>query len=262
MTPASAIYAGQVSHARRGPRAHGFAYRLYLVYLDLDELPGLLEGGAGAAREGRIGPLTFRRSDYLGDPLRDLASEVRDRVEAALGFRPAGPVRLLTHLRSGGHAFNPVSFYFCFGAGGGRLEAVVAEITNTPWTERHGYVLRAEPGADGARGAFDTAFHVSPFFPMRQRYRWALSAPGEALAVEMVNEQDGAEVFRARLALRRRPLTAGAAWRAALLDPLMAPRVHAYIYWQALRLWWKRAPFFEHPRSRPADPQPAQRSTP
>jgi len=86
-SPASAIYTGTVSHARRGPRAHAFSYRMYMLYLDLGELPGL-------------GLRSFRRSDYIGDPAHDLATEVRDRVEGALGFRPAGPVRLLTHVRS------------------------------------------------------------------------------------------------------------------------------------------------------------------
>jgi DUF1365 family protein len=175
-------------------------------------------------------------------------------VEAALGFRPAGPVRLLTHLRSGGHAFNPVSFYFCFGAGGERLEAVVAEITNTPWNERHAYVLRATPG--GAVASFGKRFHVSPFFPMEQRYRWSIGEPGEALRVEMVNEEGGEEVFRARLDLVRAPLGATALWRAALLSPLMAWKVHAAIYWQALRLWAKGTPFHAHPEKRAAAAAP------
>jgi len=230
---ASAIYTGTVSHARHRPRPHAFCYRMYLLYLDLEELP-------------RLGVRGFRRSDFLGDPSRDLASEVRDRVEAALGFRPAGPVRLLTHLRSLGYVFNPVSFYFCFDAGGERLLAVVAEITNTPWKERHAYVLPAGP--EGAAAVFDKAFHVSPFFPMEQTYAWRLDVPGERLGVEMVSREQGAEVFRAGLAMRRVEWSPGALRRAAWLQPLMAWKVHAAIYWQALRLWAKGAPFFEHPR--------------
>jgi uncharacterized protein len=254
VSAASAIYSGRVSHARRVPRPHAFAYRLYLVYLDLDELPGLLSSGAPGAREGRIGPLAFRRADYLGDPTRDLSEEVRDRVQAALGFRPQGPVRLLTHLRSLGHAFNPVSFYFCFGAGGGRLEAVVAEITNTPWNERHAYVLAAGP--DGATATFPKRFHVSPFFDMDQVYEWRIGAPGEELAVEMVNRESGREVFRARLGLRRTAWSLAALRRAALVQPFMAWQVHVAIYWQALRLWLKRTPFFVHPAKRAAAAAP------
>jgi DUF1365 family protein len=242
---ASAIYTGTVSHARRVPRSHAFSYRMYMLYLDLDELPGL---GVGA----------FSRADFLGDPSRDLATEVLDRVEAELGFRPEGPVRLLTHLRSLGYVFNPVSFYFCFDVGGENLRAVVAEITNTPWKERHAYVLPAGPG--GAAAVFDKKFHVSPFFPMAQTYEWRLDTPGGRLRVEMVNREKGAEVFRAGLAMKRIAWSPAALRRAAWLQPFMAWKVHAAIYWQALRLWVKGIPFHVHPAKSAAPAAP--RSTP
>jgi len=248
VTAHSAIYAGQVVHARTGPPGHSFRLGLYMLYLDLAELPALL-AAPGPLRPGRLGLLSFERADYLRGAA-DLAEEARDRVERALGFRPAGPVRLLTHVRSLGYVFNPVSFYFCFAADGSTLQAVVAEITNTPWNERHAYVLRAAP--EGARAEFAKAFHVSPFFGMDQGYRWSIGAPGPSLAVDMTNHQDGREVFRARLALQRRPWSRGGLWRAALGMPLMTWKVHLAIYWQALRLWAKGAPSFTHPRKRAA----------
>lgn len=244
----SAVYEGRLAHVRHAPRRHAFSYGVYLLYLDLAELPELL-AAPGPLRGGAFGLLSFHRPDYLAGAA-DLADAARDRVAAALGRRPAGPVRLLTHVRSLGYAFNPVSFYYCFAPGGRRLEAVVAEITNTPWGERHAYVLAAEPG--GARATFEKAFHVSPFFPMAQRYAWSLDAPGETLAVEMRNEEGGREVFRARLALRRRPWTSAELWRAAVRHPLMAWQVHAAIYLQAARLWLERTPFHVHPRRRRA----------
>ncbi len=252
MNRASAVYAGRVTHARRGSKAHAFGYRLYMLYLDLAELPELLAAG-GPLRAGRFGLLSFARRDYLaGEP--DLGEAVRDRVERELGFRPAGPIRLLTHVRSLGYVFNPVSFYFCFAADGSSLEAVVAEITNTPWGERHAYVLRAERG--GAVDSFDKRFHVSPFFPMEQRYRWAIGEPGERLRIDMANDEAGQEVFRARLDLARTPWSAAALWRTALASPLVAWKVHAAIYWQALRLWAKGARFHVHPRKRAAADAP------
>lgn len=254
MTRESAVYEGTLSHVRRSPRAHAFAYGVYLLYIDLGELPELL-AGSGPLSEGRFGILSFDRSDYLGGAA-DLAAAARARVAAALGSAPAGPVRLLTQVRSFGYVFNPVSFYYCFAPDGRSLEAVVAEITNTPWGERHAYVVRA--GAGGARAEFAKAFHVSPFFPMAQHYQWSLDVPGDRLAVEMRNEEDGREVFRARLALRRRPWTSAALWRAATLQPLMAWKVHAAIYWQALRLWAKRVPFHAHPAK--SAPSAARRS--
>jgi DUF1365 family protein len=240
----SAIYRGRVTHLRRGTPEHAFSYRLHMLYLDLAELPGLL-AGPGPLRPGRLGLVSFRRADYLGDPARDLGDEVRDRVERELGFRPEGPVRLLAHARSAGYVFNPVSFYFCFDADGATLRAVVAEITNTPWQERHAYVLRAGP--DGAVASFPKRFHVSPFFGMNQTYRWTVGAPGLSLRVEMGNDQDGRELFRARLELQRHPWSAAALWRTALASPLLSWKVHAAIYWQALRLWVKGARFHVHP---------------
>ena len=250
----SALYEGTLTHARREPRAHAFAYGVYLLYLDLDELPELL-AGPGALSAGRLGLLSFHRPDYLGGE-GDLAAAARARAAAALGVAPRGPVRLLTHVRSLGYVFNPVSFYYCFAQDGRTLEAIVAEITNTPWGERHAYVVRGT--AEGARAELAKGFHVSPFFGMDQTYRWLFEVPGERLAVEMLNEEGGREVFRARLALRRRPWSGAALWRAALRRPLMAWKVHAAIYWQALRLWAKRVPFHAHPAK--SAPSAARRS--
>jgi hypothetical protein len=247
----SAIYEGRVTHARLGPRARAFSYRIGLLYLDLDELPTLRAGPLFGVERPR--PFTFRRRDYLGDPARPLREAVLDDVERRLGTRPDGPVRLLTLVRWFGHVFNPVSFYYCFAADGVSLRAVLAEITNTPWSERHAYVLAADSAAGAAEGGFAKAFHVSPFLPMEQLYRWRLGAPGETLEVEMRNEEEGREVFRASLAMRRRPFTAAGLASSALRHPLGAWKVHAAIYWQAFRLWLRRTPFFEHPRLRSAD---------
>jgi DUF1365 family protein len=239
----SAIYEGRLAHVRHGPRRHAFSLRVWLLYLDLDELPALL-AGPGPLRAGRAGLLSFHRPDYLAGPA-DLARAARERVGALLGFEPRGPVRLLTHVRSLGYVFNPVSFYYCFAPDGRTLEAVLAEITNTPWGERHCYAAAAGPG--GVEASLEKAFHVSPFFPMAQRYAWSLSVPGETLRVDMANHEEGREVFRARLALSRRPWKAAALWRTALLRPGMAAVVHAAIYLHALALWAKRTPFFPHP---------------
>jgi DUF1365 family protein len=242
VTLSSAIYEGRVTHVRRGPARHQFSYRISMFYVDLDEVKHLPRA---LFRIGRVGWLSFCRADYLGDASSDLKTAVLDRVEASLGVRPSGPVRLLTQVRSLGYVFNPVSLYYCFAADGRRLEAVVAEITNTPWKERHAYVLPAEEGV--VRSTFAKAFHVSPFFSMAQQYHWYLSTPGPELAVAMVNEEGGRPGFSATLALKRRAFTSAAIWRAGLAQPLMAWRVHLGIYIQAFRLWRKRTPYVPHP---------------
>ena len=240
---ASAIYVGRLSHARFAPAPHSFSYRLYMLYLDLDELAA----GLGSLLLGveRAGPLSFRRRDYLGDPHRPLKAAVQDEVERALGFRPLGPIRLLTQVRSFGYAFNPVSFYYCFDGSGQVLQAIVAEITNPPWGERHRYVLRAD--GQGARQQLRKAFHVSPFFGMDQAYDWRFSAPAEVLSVRMSNLEEGKRVFQAKLTLSRRPLSTPELLRVALRLPLMSWKVQAAIYLHALVLWLKRTPFYQHP---------------
>ncbi|MEZ5353677.1 MAG: DUF1365 domain-containing protein [Bryobacteraceae bacterium] len=241
------LYEGAVRHRRFHPTPHEFQYRMFYHYLDLDALPGLLEGGwLWSAR--RPAPVRFRRQDYL--PYRreaSLADAVRGLVESETGRRPAGSIRLLTHLRYWGYCFNPVSFYYCFAPGTDRLETIVAEITNTPWGERHSYVLPV--GSDGERLRFRFAkqFHVSPFMPMDLAYDWSFSTPGAALAVHMVNLHDGAPLLDATLSLERRPLNREQMLRALVRFPWMTAQVSAAIYWQALRLKIKRSPFYDHP---------------
>ena len=170
-------------------------------------------------------------------------------VERHTGVRPSGAVRLLTHLRYAGYVFNPVSFYYCHDAGGA-LEAVIAEITNTPWNERHAYVLPI--AAAQRRGAlwqwdFDKSFHVSPFLPLERRYQWRCSAPQERLRVHMSVRQGEQPELEAHLELARRALTGPNLARVLWRYPLMSTQVIGAIYWQALRLWLKRAPVYDHP---------------
>ncbi len=243
----SCLYEGRVAHARFEPVKHGFSRRLFFAYLDLAELPRVFAGRWLWGVERRA-LASFRRRDHLGDPAQPLDVAVRDLVEQRLGARPRGPIRLLTHLRYLGVLFNPASFYFCFAPDGERLEAVVAEVTNTPWLERHVYVLpaRLEPGAV-ALLEIPKAFHVSPFLPMDLAYAWRIAVPGERLELSIHALRGGHRVFVADLALERREISGSSLARALLRFPALSAQVVAGIYLQALRLWRRGAPFHPHP---------------
>ncbi len=189
----SALYVGTIRHRRFAVRRHELLHRISMAYLDLDELPHLL---GGRLVRGRPGLVRFRRADYLGDPEVPLADAVREMVGNA------SKIRLLTNLRTLGHCFNPVSFYYCFD-GAENLEAVVAEVTNTPWGERHAYL------ADARRSEHDKAMRVSPFMGMDQRYTISLVPPGPTLSVHIESSEFDDKAFDATLNLRRRPLKAG-----------------------------------------------------
>ncbi|HXC23726.1 MAG TPA: DUF1365 domain-containing protein [Solirubrobacteraceae bacterium] len=247
---ASALYRGSVRHRRFDVRAREFRYRLALAYIDLDELPALLGGKLVASRPG---PARFRRRHYLGDEYVPLADAVRELVSAQAGLRPSGPIRLLTNLSSFGHCFNPVSFYYCMDAAAESVEAVVAEVTNTPWGERHAYVLArgredCSPAGAVLAGNSTKALHVSPFMGMDQRYEWRASVPGETLSVHIASSRKGDLTFDATLSLRRQELTRATLARMSARYPASALRMLAMIYAQAARLKLNGVPVHPHPR--------------
>ncbi len=248
----SAIYSGKVIHQRFEPIKHRFSYRVFMMYLDLDELPELFDPyWLWSAR--RFNVCCFRPKDHLNIPGKSLKQAVIDLVFERTGHRVTGPIRLLTHLCYWGYCFNPVSFYYCYDNAGKTLEAIVAEVHNTPWGEIYYYVLSPENNrgtSENQHFIFPKTFHVSPLMPMNFMYDWRLSQPDEKIFVHMKNQLENREYFNATLSLSRRELNRMNLAKVLLNHPFMTGKIIFSIYWQTLKTWLKGAPFYPYIRDR------------
>ena len=263
----SAVYEGTIRHRRFVPVKNAFKYKLYMLYLDLDEVEDLF-GNKWFSGFNQFNLVSFMRKDYFQPNNINLKQAI---VKEVVKYANSNGVKLpdinkvcvLTHARYFNIIFNPVSFYYCFD-NKGNLQAVLSEITNTPWGERHHYILLANNsttdiehtkiGDKHHRFNFDKQFHVSPFNPMDMTYHWVLSAPEERLHIHMDNtvEHQGQEKhFDATLVMNKREWNAYFP-KSVIQYPFMTVKVIAGIYWQAMKLWLKKAPFYDHPNTQAA----------
>lgn len=245
----SYIYSGTIRHRRFTPFNHFFTYPLFMTYIDLNSIEDTLKK-SWLWNINKPAMISFMRNDYHGDHQISLDESVRKTVFEKIGYKVKGPIRLLTHLRYLGYCFNPVSFYYCFDEEDSEVDVIMAEVTNTPWDERHSYIIR-EKGLDGKfanlKADLEKKLHVSPFWGMDHRYEWLFSQPNNRLMVNMKNFKDGDKVFDATLSMKRQPFTKKELSKQVIRFPFITLVVVFRIHWQAFKLWVKNAPFFVHP---------------
>jgi len=244
----SAIYKGRIRHRRFMPNTHEFEYPIFMFLLKANEIPKVIQKfwqfGSSALCWVR-----FRRKDYVGGSKGDLDQAVRTKIAEKLGKQSAeieGEVYLLGHLRYFGFYFSPLNLYYLKQEG--KFRYMLAEVSNTPWNEKHYYLVDLhEPQRHSKE------FHVSPFNPMEQDYQWRVTPPASDSKHCLVhidifgNGENQKKVFDATLILNRVALNQKQLWRVLLTTPIQTFSMAVGIYWQALKLMIKRTPYHPHP---------------
>lgn len=255
----SSLYECTVMHCRFAPKAHRFAYRIFMLAIDLDELDSVASG-IPLLSVNRPNLYSFREGDYFpsgealhnGSPAPASSSlGLKGRVLAALAGRGidlgGGRVVLLTLPRVAGYLFNPVSFYFCYGADD-RPVAAIAEVTNTFREMKHYFLgpgaLSSGPDGGSFQARVPKFFYVSPFSDVDVAFDFQMRAPGDALSIRIDDYQGDERTLASALTGSRRPLTAARLAWYSLKYPLITSRIIALIHVHALLLRVKRVPWF------------------
>ena len=243
------IYKGIIRHRRFTPIPHSFKYKIFMAYFDISQIETKFKKSL-LWNINKIALVSFNRKDYHGSPEMSLDLAVRQTLKDRANFDAKGPIRILTHLRYFGYCFNPVSFYYCFDKNDEKVDMVMAEVTNTPWNERHCYFIDNKvASSDYLKANFKKEFHVSPFWDMDHDYEWFFSQPTDSLDVNMVNFKNSKKVFNAQLQMEEKvEMNFYNLFIQTLRFPFLTLIIVFRIHFQALKLWIKGATFYSHPK--------------
>jgi len=236
----SAIYQGTVFHRRFVPKAHAFSYKIFLMWINLDEVEQLAATVKGFSCS-KWAPIRYKRQDYYGEPDKPLKSCILEKMSHMAEQNLDGEVYLLSQMRTFGLYFSPVNFYY-LRQKNGTFSHVLAEVSNTPWNERHCYLVDLAKQQDSQK-----AFHVSPFNPMDMQYKWAISQPEQSLQLTLSCHQE-TKHFVANINMSRLEMNSKNLFNVLVSIPSMTIKTVFGIYWQALKLFLKGVPVYAHPK--------------
>ncbi len=240
------IYKGKTRHTRFIPFRQSFAYRLFLINIDIDRLAEA-EGVSRLFSVEKPNLFSFRREDHGTRERTDLRPWADDQFTKAGIDLEGGMIRLLTLPRHLFYKFAPISLWLGYGPDQD-LRGIIYEVNNT-FGDSHAYVAPIKAGRN--QHMAQKNLYVSPFFDVSGRYRFTLNVSEEKLGLIVDNIEDGQRLHMASLTARQSKLTSGALLQAMFSRPFSTLGVSVGIHYQALKLWLKKAGYRRRPAAHP-----------
>lgn len=246
----SAVYEGTITHTRHDDIRHYFTYKIFMMYLDLSETAILEKLHPLWSFSGKKNLFYFRRRDYLDQKNSSLLDSIKNLIKKKGFSNQVSHVNMITHMRYMGYCYNPVTFYLVYKEKGDDVPLfIIVDINNTPWNERYPYVLKLNDSDKfPVRFNLKKVFHVSPFYPMDLEYDWTFDFQKDKIEINMDTYKQGNRCFNAHLNLKRTELNKQVMTRLFFKYPCVTAKTMLAIYWQASKLFFKKATFYTHPK--------------